>query len=115
MHPRMFLRWRCLTHECGSYNFTQLVRHEISSCEIIREETVGVVKPKTFGGYKGDLGRSHIPEYLEEIRQKQINDSYLTKWLAYRAKRIREIYRYRRNANTYQTIRFNQRKKNQKR
>ena len=115
MHERMFLRWRCLTHGCGSYNFNQLIRHEIHSCEIIREQTVGVVKPKSFGGYKGDLGRGHIKEYQEEVRQQQIDDGRLAQWLAYRAKKIREIYRYRRNANPYQTIRFNSRKKNQKR
>lgn len=115
-HLPMFLRWRCLTHECGSYNFSQLVRHDIDSCEIIREETVGIIKPKSFGGYKGDLGRTYISEYQEEIRSKQKNESKLQKWLAWRAKKLRQIYRYKKRfANYSKRVQQYQRKENQKR
>ena len=114
-HLPIFLRWRCLTHECGSYNFCQLVRHDIDSCEIIREETVGVIKPKSFGGYKGDLGRTYIAEYHDEIRQKQKSESKLQQWLTWRAKKLREIYRYKKRfANTYKRIQQYQRKEKYK-
>ena len=55
--PNIFLRWKCLTHACGSYNFNNLNRHEMHDCKVIREETVGIVKPKTYGGHNGDVSR----------------------------------------------------------
>jgi len=113
LHLQVFNRWRCITHDCGSYNFNQLVRHEIPTCDITTEETVGVIKPKTFGGKNGDLGRAFIPDHQESIRQKQKDESKITKWLVYRTRRIREIYRYNRNknANYYQAVPFNKREK----
>lgn len=55
--PRIFSRWVCKTHNCGSYNFNLVGKHEMDNCDITREDTVGVVKPKTFGGRNGDLHR----------------------------------------------------------
>ena len=94
-HLQIFTRWRCTTHDCGSYNFNQLVRHEVSSCDIIRENTVGVIKPKSFGGYNGDLGRAYIKEYQDGLREKQIQDNVLKDWLKYREKSYRETYRHK--------------------
>ena len=112
-HLPVFTRWRCITHDCGSYNFNQLIRHEIESCEILREATVGVIKPKSFGGYKGDVGRSHLQEYQDQVRDQQINESKVQRWLAWRAKELRRIYRYKRRfANQYKRIQQYQRKKN---
>lgn len=65
--PRIFTRWKCLTHKCGSYNFTNLHRHLMNNCEIIEEKTLGIVRPKTYGGYNGDVSR-HFFQKEEDVK-----------------------------------------------
>lgn len=86
MHSLVWNRWRCVTHDCGSYNFNSLIRHEIHSCKILTESTVGIIKPKTFGGFHGDLGRGYLHDFQEELRYKQSQESALKKWKEYRDK-----------------------------
>jgi len=115
-HLPIFSRWRCLTHDCGNYNFNNMIRHEIDSCDIISEETVGVVRPKSFGGFGGDTSRRYLQEYQDQVRDQQINESKVQRWLAWRAKELRRIYRYKRRfANQYKRIQQYQGKKNKNR
>lgn len=95
-HLPIFTRWRCLTHNCGSYNFNNLNRHETSTCDIISEQTVGVIKPKTFGGYNGDLSRKFLKDWNENLRLKQIEAHQLQKWTDYRTKQIKRqfVFKY---------------------
>jgi hypothetical protein len=58
--PRLFSRWICKTHKCGSYNFNNLRRHETHDCDIETEETHGIIYPKTFGGVNGDVSKIHF-------------------------------------------------------
>ena len=100
----MFSRWRCLTHYCGSYNFNQLGRHSINGCDIVKENTVGIIKPKTYGGFNGDLGRGFIKEYLEMLRQGQIQESAIARWNKFKVKndkKFKRIQRYKRKYNSY--------------
>jgi hypothetical protein len=102
----MFNRWRCITHECGSYNFNTLLRHEINSCNIVIERTCGIIKPKTFGGYNGDLSRGYIPEYREQIREKEIERSQMNKWIDYTIKKRREFANKHKRLLLYQRTRY---------
>ena len=94
MHSRMFNRWICITHDCGSYKFKNLVDHEIPSCEIITVQTVGVIKPKTWGGFNGDVSRKYIPEWINFHREKQMQENALENWRVYRAKVSQNRKRY---------------------
>ena len=82
-HLPLFERWICLTHNCGSYNFNMKGRHEIESCNIITEVTVGIIKPKTFGGYNGNVSRHYLPEWQEAARRNDLEKHALTKWNKY--------------------------------
>lgn len=71
---RKFTRWNCLTHQCGSYNFNMLGRHEMPWCNIILQETNGIIKPKTFsnpdiGGCNGNISRHYYPDWQEEVQR----------------------------------------------
>ena len=97
-HLTIFRRWRCLEHECGSYNFDSLRKHEISSCNVTVEETVGVVKPKTFGGFNGNVARHYLPEFQREVREKQIQESRLQQWIHYRERKMKDYFKKRQYA-----------------
>jgi len=99
-------------HECGSYNFDSLRKHEIPSCNITLEDTVGAVKPKTFGGMNGNVSRHYIPEFQKEIREKQIQQARLDQWVHYRAKKMREYFKKRQYAHRTKQILQNQRTEN---
>lgn len=95
-HPPLFKRWRCLTHDVGSYNFNWLVKHVIDDvCEVITDITVGVVKPKTYGGLNGNIGRDNFPEWHQKIRLAQSHKSIKEKWEKFLIKQRREIQRHR--------------------
>lgn len=88
--PPIFSRWTCVTHKCGSYNFNAIMRHTIygegaNDCDIYREETIGIIKPKTFGGVNGDIGKQHFTDksfdrilvgYRRWIKQKRVSGEY---------------------------------------
>ncbi len=100
-HLPMWPRWKCLTHDCGSYNFGSLGRHEMPWCNIIKEHTIGIMKPKTFGGHNGDLGRNWFKDWHDYNNRHHINKKIIQTWkekqkligrkgrYAYRSKRIR--------------------------
>lgn len=92
-HDRVFNRWTCVTHSCGSYNPSNLGRHEIPSCEIVYTETVGVVKPKTWGGFNGDVSRKFLKEWNDYNREKQIQENAMANWEQYKQRRLKQKYK----------------------
>lgn len=70
--------WECKTHECGSFKFNNLSRHEMPWCEL----SVGythVNSHKTWhnpeiGGHNGDISRKFYKDwdkYCLELQQKK--------------------------------------------
>ena len=95
-HPPMFNRWRCLTHDAGSYNFNWLLRHDIEGvCEIVTDITVGVVKPKTYGRPDGNIKRDQYPEWHQLVKLKQSHKAIKDKWQLYITKKREDIQRFR--------------------
>ena len=41
--------------------------HEMFDCDIYLEQTLGVLKPKTFGGFNGDISRKHFQSKINEF------------------------------------------------
>ena len=54
----------------------------MKDCDIYSEETVGIVKPKTYGGHNGDLSRIWFQRDLD------IRDELVRRW-KYMAKQLR--------------------------
>lgn len=95
-HPPLFSRWRCLTHDAGSYNFNWLLRHEIEDiCEIVTDVTVGVVKPKTYGKDNGDIRKDQYPEWHQKVKLVQSQKAIKEKWENFIKKRRKEIQDHR--------------------
>jgi len=63
--PPIFNKWHCRTHKCGSYNVQNLSRHEMDDCDIYWEQTEGIVRPKTYGGYNGNVGRQYFRRSID--------------------------------------------------
>jgi len=69
--PRIFVRYICKTHECGTYNVNVMYnKHAIDSCVIVTQETLGIVNPATFGGFNGDISRKFFLGVNEMLRLK---------------------------------------------
>ncbi len=83
---RRFIRWRCKVHECGSYNFSMLGRHEMPWCDISTEETVGLRRPKTYGGINGNVGRAYFKDWIDFHKQKDEEKHAVKRWKDYRDK-----------------------------
>ena len=68
-----------MTHNCGTYNLTYMeTAHAMPDCDIIFEQTLGVVKPKTFGGRNGDISRVYFQKGCNEFaRLTQNAKNYL--------------------------------------
>lgn len=79
-HLPMFTKWKCLKHNCHSYNFNMLGRHEMPWCEIITEVTVGIVKPKTSGGLNGNLGKHYFPDWIEYVQKNDMEIHAIKSW-----------------------------------
>ena len=75
-----FNKWKCKIHNCSSYNFNSLGRHETPWCIIEKFVTVGVIKPKTTGGYNGDLSRKFLKDWTEYCKRKQQWGEDIDKW-----------------------------------
>ena len=59
--PPVFTRYICKTHNCGTYNVTNMMfRHSMKSCEIVVQQTLGIIRPATYGGHNGDIGRRYF-------------------------------------------------------
>ena len=59
--PQVFLRYLCKTHDCGTYSVGNMMnRHVMDDCVVITQETLGIIRPATFGGLNGDIGRIHF-------------------------------------------------------
>ncbi len=56
--PRTFTRWLCATHNCGTYSINLMMfKHLMKDCDIKQQETLGIVRPATYGGHNGDISR----------------------------------------------------------
>lgn len=73
----------CLTHNCGTYNLTFMATaHEMDGCEVYHEQTLGVLKPKTFGGLNGDISRKHFQTGVNEFARLSVNAKNYIKFKA---------------------------------
>ena len=93
-----FTRWICKRHNCGSYNFGNLVRHEMDWCDIVFEASSVIKRPATFGGFNGDVGRHYYKDWqeycIDKQRQEFLVNAY-NKWSAKKARKKRNAYRPR--------------------
>ncbi len=109
-HLPLFERWICTVHNCGSYNFNRLGAHEMPWCDIITEVTIGVIKPKTFGGYNGNVNRHYFRDWQEHCKKKDMEKHAISVWRKYtkyiktksKFKGKKHTYRKKRNKNGYQ-------------
>lgn len=100
-HKQIWNRWVCNTHKCGSYNYNMLIRHETPWCEIVDQETVGIVKPKSFGGHNGDLSRKWLKDWNDYFTQAARRLAMVKRWNKYsrskrNANRPKRVSRYTR-------------------
>jgi len=59
--PPIFTRYICKTHNCGTYNVTSMMfRHVMKPCIIVTQQTLGIIRPATFGGHNGDISRKYF-------------------------------------------------------
>ncbi len=58
-------------------------RHEMDWCDIIIEETVGIRKPKTFGGINGNVGRAYFKDWDEYVQRHDRNKHNIKVWEKY--------------------------------
>ncbi len=56
--------------------------HAMSDCEMYVEQTLGVLKPKTFGGMNGDISRKHFRKEINEFIRLQNNSKNYVKFMA---------------------------------
>lgn len=77
--PPVFVRYICMTHNCGTYSAQNMYgRHYIEKECVIREErTLGIIKPATFGGKNGDISRRWFLGINEFDRLKNNLDNYI--------------------------------------
>ena len=87
--PRIFIRYVCKTHNVGTYNpNTMSQRHEMPDCDIVKEETLGIIRPATYGGVNGDISRVHFQKPREVPRLMDNVNNYF-KYKALRKNAIR--------------------------
>ena len=60
-----------------------MARHEMPWCDIITEATVGLRKPKTFGGMNGDVGRAYFDDWNEYVQRHDRNKHNIKVWENY--------------------------------
>ncbi len=56
--------------------------HEMSDCDMYIEQTLGVLKPKTFGGLNGDISRKHFQNGINEFVRLTNNAKNYIKFMA---------------------------------
>ena len=56
--------------------------HAMSDCGMYVEQTLGVLKPKTFGGMNGDISRKHFRKEINEFIRLQNNSKNYVKFMA---------------------------------
>jgi hypothetical protein len=94
-HQRLFPRWRCVVHNVQSYNFNLLSKHEFENCDIHKDITVGIIKPKTSGGVNGDISRAMFPDWNELCKFKENQKKLANKWNKFIEERRIEISKHR--------------------
>lgn len=59
--PPIFTRYMCTVHNVGTYNLNYLMMaHIMDDCVLTEKQTLGVVRPATYGGINGDISRKHF-------------------------------------------------------
>lgn len=75
-----FSHWACKTHNCSSFNMNNLVRHSMPWCDIVTSAKY-LSKPKTIGGYNGDVSRKYYPDWIEycqrKVKEKQDKENWV--------------------------------------
>ena len=74
---KKFSYWWCETHECGSFNFNSLSRHEMPFCDIHKDIRY-LHKPRTIGGHHGDVSRKYYKDwdkYCIMLQHKKLRSS----------------------------------------
>ena len=95
-----FTRWICKRHDCGSYNFNALVRHEMDWCNIVYESSSTIKTPKTFGGMNGNVGRHYFRDWQEYCKDKERSSHVITAYSKWSAAKNRSL---RRKRNAYRS------------
>jgi hypothetical protein len=72
-------------------------RHEFEACEIVTDVTVGVIKPKTYGGVNGDISRANYSDWIELCKFKENQKKIFSKWGAFVEKERLKIFNYRKH------------------
>lgn len=76
--PRVFTRYICDTHNVGTYSVNNMFfRHLMKDCKIRTQRTLGVVRPATYGGINGDIGRDGFLGVNEMDRLKTNLNNYI--------------------------------------
>lgn len=87
---RRVLFWECKFHKCGSCNFNNLVKHETPWCEIVTKSATKPFKPRTWGGFNGDVSRKYLKDWLDYCRRQ---DQWRSELFKHNQKMIQEMLR----------------------
>ena len=60
-----------------------MARHEMPWCDISTEETVGLRRPKTYGGMNGNVGRAYFKDWNEYVQRHDRNRHDIKVWEKY--------------------------------
>jgi len=74
-----FSHWRCETHDCSSFNFNNLTRHMMPWCDIKKSERYPS-KPRTIGGYHGDVSRKYFADWIDYCKKKELDKIKEISW-----------------------------------
>ena len=83
-NTRFFTQYVCRTHNCGTCNINQMARHIMDECDTYERVIPHWHKPRTFGGYNGDINRRYY------VTRKDVLIKLLARW-----NRFRKDYRKR--------------------
>ena len=76
--PRVFTRYICLTHSCKTYSVSNMYfRHWMNDCNIITQQTLGVIRPGTEGGVNGDISRKYFLDLNQMDRLMTNLENYI--------------------------------------
>jgi len=72
---QFFTQYICRVHNCGTCNPNQMNRHYIAGvCDVYTKSIPNWHKPKTFGGYNGDINRRYY------TTPKDVHIKLMSRW-----------------------------------